>query len=510
MSEADDGGSGRGTKTIEEINQRILSGHVVVVTAEEMADIVEEKGPAKAAEEVDVVTTGTFGAMCSSGAFLNFGHADPPIKMKRVWLNDVEAYTGIAAVDAYLGAAQISDSRGLEYGGGHVIEDLVRGKQVSLRAEGHGTDCYPRTQLETDILLKDLNQAIMVNPRNSYQRYDAATNSRNETIYTYMGALLPRMRNVTFSGSGILNPISNDPKLRTIGVGTKIFLGGGVGWIIGQGTQHSPASGFSTLMVRGDLKSMSADYLRGASFQGYGTTMYVGVGVPIPILDEDLARSTGVRDQDIEAEIIDYGTPRRDRPVVSKTTYAELRSGSVAINGREVPVSPLSSFKKAREIAQVLKGWIDSGSFLLSAPVEPLPTSTLERPMRASYPVPFVEQIARGKVVSASPGISVEEAARLLTRENVDSLLLQDEEGSLVGILTSWDIAKAVATGARTAGEIMTRKVIVAHKGEPIDSAARKLERHGISALPVVDSRRRILGIISDEDIARFVGRRKW
>ncbi len=497
-------------RTIQQINERILSGDVVVVTAEEMADIVEERGPAKAAEEVDVVTTGTFGAMCSSGAFLNFGHSDPPMKMKRVWLNDVEAYTGLAAVDAYLGAAQVSDSRGLDYGGGHVIEDLVRGKEVGLRAEGHGTDCYPRTHLETEIGLEDLNQAVMVNPRNSYQRYNAATNSRDETIYTYMGALLPRMRNVTFSGSGVLNPICNDPELRTIGVGTKIFLGGGVGWVIGEGTQHSPATGFSTLMVRGDLKRMSGEFLRGASFQRYGTTLYVGIGIPIPVLDEDLARTTGVRDEDIEVDVVDYGIPRRDRPVVARTTYAELRSGSITINGREVPVSPLSSFKKAREIAQTLKTWIESGSFLLSPVVEALPRRTQVRPMRARFPIPFVEEIATGRVVSTSPQISVEEAARMLTREGVDNLLIEDEEGSLIGILTSWDIAKAVATGARTAGEIMTRRVIVAHKGEPIDSAARKLERHGISALPVVDSRRRVLGIVSDEDIARFVGRRKW
>ncbi|MCX6692276.1 MAG: hypothetical protein NTW33_09590, partial [Methanoregula sp.] len=79
-------------KSIEQINQRIHDGTVRVVTAEEMPDIVAELGEEGALKEVDVVTTGTFGAMCSSGAFLNFGHAEPPIRMERVWLNDVEAY----------------------------------------------------------------------------------------------------------------------------------------------------------------------------------------------------------------------------------------------------------------------------------------------------------------------------------------------------------------------------------------------------------------------------------
>ena len=89
------------TKTYEEINNKIKNGNVVVVTAEEMIKFVEKNGPKVAAEEIDVVTTGTFGPMCSSGAFLNFGHSDPPIKFEHLWLNDVHAYHGNAAVDWY-------------------------------------------------------------------------------------------------------------------------------------------------------------------------------------------------------------------------------------------------------------------------------------------------------------------------------------------------------------------------------------------------------------------------
>ncbi|MEM2029669.1 MAG: homocysteine biosynthesis protein, partial [Candidatus Bathyarchaeia archaeon] len=164
-------------RTIDEINERIKRGDAVVLTAEEMIKLVESSGLEVAAKEVDVVTTGTFGAMCSSGAFLNFGHSDPPIKMIRCWLNDVPVYKGLAAVDGYLGATSISETRGLEYGGGHVIEELVSGKEVTLRAESYGTDCYPRRHIETVITINDLNQAILVNPRNCYQRYEAATNS---------------------------------------------------------------------------------------------------------------------------------------------------------------------------------------------------------------------------------------------------------------------------------------------------------------------------------------------
>ena len=119
-------------KSIELINTRIREGNARVVTAEEMPAIVAELGEEGALAEVDVVTTGTFGAMCSTGAFLNFGHSDPPIRMAQVFLNDVEAYGGIAAVDAYLGATQQSTTRGMEYGGAHVLEDFVAGKRVEL------------------------------------------------------------------------------------------------------------------------------------------------------------------------------------------------------------------------------------------------------------------------------------------------------------------------------------------------------------------------------------------
>ena len=81
-------------KTYQEINEKIRKGQAVVVTAEEMVGIVKRKGPARAARDVDVVTTGTFAPMCSSGAFINFGHTQPPIRASKVWLNDVPAYGG--------------------------------------------------------------------------------------------------------------------------------------------------------------------------------------------------------------------------------------------------------------------------------------------------------------------------------------------------------------------------------------------------------------------------------
>ena len=291
-------------RSVEEINNKIRKGDAFIVTADEMVRFIEEKGVEAAASEVDVVTTGTFGAMCSSGAVINLGHADPPIKIQTAWMNDVKVSHPGAAVDLYIGATHMSETRPFEYGGGHVIEDLIRGSEIELRATAYGTDCYPRTRVQTTVTKEDLNQFVLLNFRNGYQRYACATNSRDEIIYTYMGKLLPRFQNATFSGSGCLNPLMKDPSYETIGIGTRIFLGGAQGYVIGEGTQHNPRNNFGTIMVKGDCKKMSSDFIRGASFTKYGTTLYVGIGIPIPILNRELAVMTGVGDDRIFTDIV--------------------------------------------------------------------------------------------------------------------------------------------------------------------------------------------------------------
>lgn len=368
-------------RTIEEINEKIKKAKAVVLTAEEMTKLVKKIGPAEAFKQVDVVTTATFGPMCSSGVFLNFGHSEPPIKMGKIWLNDVPAYAGIAAVDAYLGATEPSEKHHFYYGGAHVIEDLVRRKPVVLKAKGYGTDCYPRKSITTSLTIDDLSQAIMVNPRNAYQRYNAATNSGPKILYTYMGKLLPRMGNITFSGAGELSPLINDPDFETIGLGTRIFVAGAEGYIIGSGTQHSPENGLATLMVKANLKEMSPEFLRAAVFEGYGCTLYLGLGIPIPILNPDLAQKTGISDEEIITRLIDYSLPIRNRPVLKTVSYAELKSGFVDINGKKIKTSPLSSLYQARRISIHLKEKISRGKFLLTAPVERLPLKSFNTPL---------------------------------------------------------------------------------------------------------------------------------
>jgi Uncharacterized conserved protein len=377
------------TKSFAEINDKISRGEAVVLTAEEFKQMAKESSPQEMVKKVDVVTTGTFGPMCSSGAFINFGHAQPPIRMEKITLNDVPVFSGVAAVDAYIGATEVSPNNE-RYGGAHIIEELIAGKDVRLKAIGKGTDCYPRKEVETLINKDSVNEFFMFNPRNAYQNYAAAVNSTNKIKYTYMGSLLPNFGNMTYSTSGELSPLLNDPDFRTIGIGTRIFLGGAEGFVAWNGTQFNtsklknefgiPTSNAATLAVIGNAKDMSPDFIKAAYYEKYGVSIFIGIGIPIPVLDEEIALKLCITNDQIETQIVDYGLP--EHPSLAKVNYKQLQSGSVELNGKMVKTAPMSSMLKAREIAALLKIWILMKEFLLTEPVQQFPVHSTVKPLQ--------------------------------------------------------------------------------------------------------------------------------
>jgi uncharacterized protein (DUF39 family) len=239
--------------------------------------------------------------------------------------------------------------------------------------------------MKKEVGLADLSYALLCNPRNGYQNYNCAVNLSDKAVYTYMGMLKPNCRNANYCSAGELSPLLNDPLYRTIGVGTRIFLGGGYGYVTWRGTQHNPSAPrgsngvprkpAGTLMVQGDLKQMSSEWLRGVSILGYGSSLAVGLGIPIPVLNAEMAAFTGVADEDIYTQIVDYGHDYTNgvNRSYGEVNYAQLKSGEIEIHGKKVQTVPLSSMVKAREIAEILKKKISSGSFTLNPPAELLP-----------------------------------------------------------------------------------------------------------------------------------------
>jgi len=249
--------------------------------------------------------------------------------------------------------------------------------------------------------------------------------------------------------------------------------------------------------------------LRAASFTGYGATLYMGIGIPIPILNEKLAAATAVRDEDIVTTIQDYAVGSRDKPIVREVNYAELRSGSVQIDGKDVPTSSLSSFKNARKIANELKQWVKHGKFFVSMPVERLCAEGSAKPMKETQAVPLVKDVMSSFIVTIKRDQTVQDAAKKIWENSFNHLTVISDAGELVGILTAWDISKAVAENCFDSVEsVMTKKVLTCAPNEPVDLAARRLDRYGVSAMPVIDAQRRVLGIITSDNISKLLARR--
>ncbi len=380
-------------RTIAEINDKIARQQVVVWTVEEAKARVAEVGVSRAATEVDVITTGTFEPMESSGAMLNLGQTDPPIKIRQCWIDGVPAYAGFGAVDLYLGASQavsyeavgeaIDAEESRERGGGHVIEDLIGGKPVHLRAIGQVTDCYPRSSFETTITRDTINQFYLFNPRNLYQNFIVGVNGGDRPLFTYLGPLQPRLGNAVYSNPGSLSPLLNDPDLQVIGVGTRIFLGGGIGYVAWEGTQHfplqkrlpnrTPIGPAATLALIGDGKQMRTRWVRGCYFKSYGPSLMLGVGVPLPVVREEVLACAAVQDRELVAPVVDFSIPRRVRPTFGLVSYAQLKAGRITIDGRSVRVAPLASIYRSRQVALELKQWIAAGDFTLTEAVAPIP-----------------------------------------------------------------------------------------------------------------------------------------
>jgi L-aspartate semialdehyde sulfurtransferase len=384
-------------RTIAEINDKINRKLATVWTVEELKAKVAEMGVTQAAKKVDVITSGTFEPMESSGAILNLGHTDPPIKIRQCWLDGVPAYAGFGAVDLYLGATQETEyptgefselenrqnSTQNERGGGHVIADLIAGKQLQLRSLGQVTDCYPRASFQTVITKESINQFYLYNPRNLYQNFIVGVNGGDRPLYTYLGPLQPRLANAVYSNTGAISPLFNDPQLQSIGIGTRIFLGGGIGYIAWEGTQHfpmqkrlpndTPIGPAATLALIGDAKLMNPKWVKGCYFKNYGASLMLGVGVPFPVLNEEIVLRCAINDQDIVAPIVDFSIPRRVRPTFGTVSYAQLKSGKISIEGKTVRVAPLASIYLSRQVALELKQWIEKGKFTLTESVANLP-----------------------------------------------------------------------------------------------------------------------------------------
>jgi uncharacterized protein (DUF39 family) len=99
----------------------------------------------------------------------------------------------------------------------------------------------------------------------------------------------------------------------------------------------------------------------------------LGVGVPLPVISEEVVSCCAVQDKDIVAPVVDFSIPRRVRPTFGLVSYAQLKAGRITIDGKSVRVAPLASLYLSRQVSLELKQWIERGEFILTEPVASIP-----------------------------------------------------------------------------------------------------------------------------------------
>lgn len=292
-------------RTILEIQAKIDAGEAVVLTAEEIAAKIRA-GEGIGLEDVDVVTTATRGIMSGTYAVFSFKVSEPDsfVKASEVLLNGVPAVVGpcpnerLGILDLIvLGTAHsISDPR---YGGGHLFRDLVEGKSVTVVVS---TNEGKRFSVETH--LSDIPFARLYATRHAFKNYRAFVNPGKEPINTIFHALPfeGEFREMTFCGCGELNPIQNDPKLETIGIGTRVLINGAEGFVTGQGTRSVPDN--PNLTGFADLHDMVPEYM-GGFVTSAGPEIINTWAVPIPVLNQEMLDNILKLDIQIPLKLVD-------------------------------------------------------------------------------------------------------------------------------------------------------------------------------------------------------------
>ena len=292
-------------RSIEEINQKIKNGDATVLTAEEVSILVHEGNTPKA-EDVDVVTTGTCGIMSGTAAILHVPVSDPGAfkKAKKIILNGVPGSPGpcpnewLGSVDMiiYGTAHSIYDH---SYGGGFLFKDLVSGKEIEVEMEStDGEIIKSKTNID------EIGTAQMIGTRMAFKNYNSFTNPSKELVSSIFHAIDMDgpFKGLSVSGCGQINPLQNDPLMKTICSGAKVLLNGSEGIVIGRGTRSSDEK--PNLMITADMTQMDPHYLGGFK-TGAGPEVFDSVAAAVPILNENILKQTFIQNKNIELPVAD-------------------------------------------------------------------------------------------------------------------------------------------------------------------------------------------------------------
>jgi CBS domain-containing protein len=113
-----------------------------------------------------------------------------------------------------------------------------------------------------------------------------------------------------------------------------------------------------------------------------------------------------------------------------------------------------------------------------------------------------VSEVMANDVTVVTPGATIDAAAQMMADLDIDALPVGETEGALAGIITSRDILLRVVAPRRDprttrVAEAMTADVFSCAPEDSAEDAQRKMERHQVRRMPVVDGDGRIVGLVT-------------
>jgi putative methanogenesis marker 16 metalloprotein len=307
-------------RSFSEILARIEKGEAVVMTSQEVCDLVKI-GEQADLQDVDVVTTATRAVMSGTYAVFSFPVADPGsfCWAVNVWINGISAHVGpcpnekLGVLDLVVFGTAHSRYRH-NYGGGHLFRDLVEGNPVFVEVK---TDEGKTLQFE--ISLDQVPHARLYGTRHAFKNYSAFVNPSERPVSSifHTRPFEPHFGGATFSGCGQINPVKNDPLLESIGVGTRILINGAEGFVTGQGTRSCPdrpnLTGFA------DMHMMDPEYM-GGFITSAGPECVCSWAVPIPVTTDTILKEIARLDGSILLPVMDVNT----RCCIGQANYGDV------------------------------------------------------------------------------------------------------------------------------------------------------------------------------------------
>ena len=306
-------------KTLEEINQKIEKGTAVVMTADELCNLIRDEQKITI-DDIDVVTTATKGLMSGTVAILAFRVEEAAVfkSVTELYMNDVPCAVGpcpneyLGLIDCIVYGTAHSISQPHKYGGGHLFRDLLENKEIDIRyitIEGK--------TVETSLRFEDVYFAKMMGIRNTFKNYLAFVNPHTEVINTIFSAqpFQGNLTQATFCGCGEINPLQKDPNHDIIGTGSPILMNGNIGYVIGKGTRSSKKK--PNMMGMAGMHGMQPKYTGGFN-TSMGPDSINSWAVPIPVLNDTIFQNVITIDEETEMVITDV----KGRSPIESSTYA--------------------------------------------------------------------------------------------------------------------------------------------------------------------------------------------